>query len=163
MAREALLDALPLGDGQVFRMKGEATDLPAAAQAYQQDLAELFGVPAEGAPPAFDLVLLGLGDDGHTASLFPHTSAIAEAERWVVANPVPKLDTVRLTLTASILNRARRTIFLVVGASKALALARIVEGPREAESYPAQLIAPQAGELLWLVDEAAASELSDSA
>jgi 6-phosphogluconolactonase len=160
MARETLLDALELSDRQVHRMIGEAPDLPAAAGAYQQDLAALFGVPAEGVPPAFDLVLLGLGDDGHTASLFPYTSALDESERWVVANPVPKLGTTRLTLTPGILNRARRTVFLVVGASKADALAAVVEGPQDAQQFPAQLIAPREGELLWLADEAAAFKLS---
>lgn len=159
MAREALLDALPVTEGQVHRMTGEAADLQSAARSYQQELAALFGTSAVAAPPAFDLVLLGLGDDGHTASLFPHTAALTETEQWVVANPVPKLDAVRLTLTPVILNRARRIAFIVVGARKAAALAAVVEGPRNAEHLPAQLIRPHPGELLWLVDEAAAVEL----
>jgi len=110
--------------------------------------------------PRFDLVLLGLGDDGHTASLFPGTAALKERKRLVVANWVPKLNVHRLTLTAPVLNNASCVIFLVQGAGKAAALKRIIEAPSTPEQLPAQLICPERGRLLWIVDRSAASLLA---
>jgi 6-phosphogluconolactonase len=153
MAREALLDHIPVGS--VHRMQGE---LPPdeAAEAYEQDLLRFFG--AEDLP-RFDLILLGTGGDGHTASLFPETSALEVHDRWVVANPVLKLETTRITLTVPVLNAARAVCFLVAGEGKARPVAEILEGdPRE---YPASLIQPQGGPE-WMLDRPAASLLGDS-
>lgn len=160
MARRALLEPAGIADARVHRLRGESADLEAAAREYQEEIALVCGVPAAGAPPVLDLVYLGLGADGHTASLFPGTRALSEARRWVVANPVPGLAATRLTLTFPILNRAARVVFLVSGAEKAHALAAVLEGPRRARELPAQGVCPVAGELAWLVDAAAADRLA---
>ena len=153
MAREALLDRVPVGS--VHRMRGE---LPPdeAASSYEQELKEFFG----GEPPILDLVMLGIGEDGHTASLFPETPALEVADRLVVANPVPRLETTRLTLTAPVLNAAREVLFLVAGGGKAEALAEILEGDAESRAYPAKLVRPPGGPT-WMVDRAAARSLHD--
>lgn len=109
----------------------------------------------------FDLILLGLGPDGHTASLFPYSHALQEATRWVAPNYIPELKTNRLTLTPPILNRASAILFLVSGGEKAAVLQAVLEGPPDPERLPAQLIRPVAGRLLWLVDQAAASRLGE--
>jgi 6-phosphogluconolactonase len=109
--------------------------------------------------PRFDLILLGLGEDGHTASLFPHTSALAANDAWVVSNWVEKFRTYRITLSAAAINSAAHVTFLVVGAQKASALAAVLNGPFDPERLPAQLIKPTNGVLTWLVDSAAASQL----
>ncbi|MEZ4361307.1 MAG: 6-phosphogluconolactonase [Kofleriaceae bacterium] len=171
MARRALIDPLGLDDAQVHRMHGERDDLEGAAASYEAAL-----VAARGAPPVFDLILLGLGSDGHTASLFPESPALAHGadpddqartaatSRWVVANPVDspltRGATTRLTLTARTINEARHVRFVVTGADKAEALAAILEGPRDPRRYPAQLIAPR-GDLAWFVDAAAAARLTE--
>src|SRR5437879_382202 len=157
MARETLLSRVPAG--QVFRIKGEAPDASAAAAEYEQDLRAFFKL-ADGEFPRFDLVLLGMGPDGHTASLFPGTKALRERQRLVVSNWVGKFFTDRITLTPPVLNNAARVMFLVNGEDKALALKGVLEGPFEPEQLPAQLIQPQNGRLLWLVDAAAGSMLS---
>ncbi len=108
----------------------------------------------------FDLVLLGVGDDGHTASLFPHTSALYTQEA-VAANYVDKLDTWRITLSAKTINAAHRVVFLIAGDKKARVLAEVMEGNYQPEEYPSQMIAPEDGELVWLLDKAAASHLSN--
>jgi 6-phosphogluconolactonase len=155
MAREALLDRVPIGS--VHRMRGE---LPPdeAATSYEEDLGQFFG----GTPPVLDLVMLGIGEDGHTASLFPETPALEVTDRLVVANPVLKLDTTRLTLTVPVLNAAREVRFLVAGAGKAEALAEILEGDAEPHEYPAKLVHPPGGPI-WMVDHAAARALHDPA
>lgn len=159
MARATLLDRVPIPPDRVHSMKAEREDLDAAAHEYQAEIAGTFEVSPSGAPPAFDLILLGLGADGHTASLFPHTEAVRETMRWVLRNHVPKLRTDRLTLTAPILNRGAIVLFLVTGADKAAALQGVLEGPADPERLPAQLIRPVAGRLVWLVDRPAASRL----
>ena len=110
-------------------------------------------------PPAFDLVLLGMGPDGHTASLFPHTTALTETERWVVVNFVPKFDADRMTLTAPILNQAREVLFLVAGADKAEPLAEVLEGPPDPTGCRRSSIRPTAG-LVWFVDRHAVAKLT---
>jgi 6-phosphogluconolactonase len=160
MAREAMLEKLPVPADRVHRMEAERADRDAAARDYEQTLARVLGVPAGGEPPALDLILLGLGPDGHTASLFPHTAALAEKSRWVVVNYVPKFNTDRLTLTAPVLNQAREVLFLVAGADKAEPLAEVLEGPPDPERLPAQMIRPAQGRLVWYVDRLAAARLS---
>lgn len=154
MARETLLDALDIPIDNIHPMRGEFNP-PQAADIYESDLRSTF--PEE--LPRFDFIFLGLGDDGHTASLFPHTKALHETERWVTANHVIKLGVWRLTLTAPVINHARVITFLVVGANKADALHAILHGDYQPDDYPAQMIHPTAGRLVWLVDEAAAARL----
>ncbi len=159
MAREAMLAKLDLSDSRVHRIEADRPDCTEAARDYQAEIARICGVSAEGKPPRLDLVLLGMGPDAHTASLFPSTEALKEKERWVVANFVPKLAGDRLTLTPVILNRAANVIFLVAGDDKADALAAVLEGPPDPDRVPSQLIRPESGKLLWLVDRSAASRL----
>ncbi|HET7093642.1 MAG TPA: 6-phosphogluconolactonase, partial [Thermomicrobiales bacterium] len=129
----------------------------AAAAAYESMLRATFGMPA--GVPRFDLMFLGMGDDGHTASLFPHTKALAVRDRLATANFVPKLDADRLTLTVPVFDAGRVVVFLISGAGKADTLRQVVEGPDDPERLPSQLIRPQPGSLLWLVDRAAAADL----
>jgi 6-phosphogluconolactonase len=159
MARETLLDKLPTGPTQVHRIRTELADPAEAAALYEQELRDELNVQP-GHLPRFDLVYLGMGDDGHTASLFPQTEALAVTDRLVVANYVPKLGVNRITLTAPVLNSAAQVAFLVAGPDKAPALAAVREGPRDPERYPSQMIAPTNGELWWFVDRAAASGLT---
>ena len=153
MAREALLDHVPVGS--VHRMQGE---LPPdeAAEAYEEELRGFFG-PEE--LPRFDLILLGIGGDGHTASLFPETSALEVHDRLVVANPVLKLETTRITLTIPVINAAHAVYFLVAGEGKADALSHILGGDADPRAYPASLIQPQEGPT-WMLDQQAASGLT---
>ncbi|MBP7963457.1 MAG: 6-phosphogluconolactonase [Caldilineaceae bacterium] len=154
-AKAALLDHLPKPGPLVMRLAGEA-DPDAAALAYEKVVSEL--VPARTDDPhhlpAFDLILLGMGGDGHTASLFPHTAALAETERLVVANPVPQLNTTRLTFTYPLINAARRVLFLVSGAGKADVLEAVLHGPQNVAEYPSQGVAPTNGTLTWLISNA---------
>jgi 6-phosphogluconolactonase len=159
MATEAMLSRGPLKPEQVFRIKGEYKDTGKAAQEYEQALRASFKI-AEGQFPRFDLVLLGMGNEGHTASLFPGTKALHETKRLAVRNWVGKLYTDRITLTAPAINNAARVIFMVTGADKALALKGVLEGPYEPDQLPAQMIQPSSGELLWLVDTIAGGMLS---
>jgi len=159
MAHEALLRHLPIPPEQIHRMRGEDPDPERAAAEYEERLRTAFHGQA-GALPRLDLVLLGMGADGHTASLFPHTEAVREQQRWVVRNHVPKLQADRLTLTAPVINWGATILFLVAGNDKAAALQEVLEGPADPERLPAQLIRPTAGRLVWLVDLAAASRLA---
>jgi 6-phosphogluconolactonase len=163
MAKATLLDRVPIPADQVHRMQAERGDLDLVAREYEAEIARSFGVPPGAEPPAFDLILLGLGPDGHTASLFPQTEAIRERARWVVRNHVQKLSSDRVTLTVPILNQAATVLFLVTGADKAPALQAALEGPSDPERLPAQLIRPAAGRLIWLVDRAAAGMLTTRA
>jgi 6-phosphogluconolactonase len=146
----------------VHRIRGE--DEPtAAARIYEHELRETFSTP-DGPPRAtpgsrFDLVLLGMGHDGHTASLFPGMAAVRERERWVAVHPASAESLGRLTLTPLTINAAAEVAFLVAGREKAPTLRRVLEGPCQPDVLPAQAIAPYAGRLRWLVDEAAAGEL----
>jgi len=159
MATETMLSKVPLKAEQIFRIKGEYKDTDKAAQEYEQVLRTSFKI-AEGQFPRFDLVFLGIGNEGHTASLFPGTKALHETKRLVVRNWVGKLYTNRITLTAPAINNAARVIFMITGADKALALKGILEGPYEPEQLPAQLIQPPNGKLVWLVDTVAGGMLS---
>jgi 6-phosphogluconolactonase len=159
MATETMLSKVPLKPEQVFRIKGEYKDTDKAAQEYEQVLRTSFKI-AEGQFPRFDLVFLGIGSEGHTASLFPGTKALHETKRLVVRNWVGKLYTNRITLTAPAINNAARVVLMVTGADKALALKGILEGPYEPDQLPAQIIQPPNGKLLWLVDTVAGGMLS---
>ena len=159
MATETMLSKVPLKPEQVFRIKGEYKDTEKAAQEYEQALRASFKI-AEGQFPRFDLVLLGMGNEGHTASLFPGTKALHETKRLVVRNWVGKLYTNRVTLTAPTINNTARVIFMITGADKALALKGVLEGPYEPDQLPAQMIQPSNGQLLWLVDTIAGGMLS---
>ena len=155
MADEVLFRPLGIAESSIHRMKAEADDLNAAAAAYESVLRASFG-----AFPRFDLVLLGMGSDGHTASLFPRSPVLKERSRWVA--PVldaPKAPPRRLTVTLPVLNAGHQVLFMVAGRQKAPALREVLEGTAPPEQYPAKCIQPGPERLLWLVDEAAGAEL----
>lgn len=154
MTREALLDLVPIPVAQVHRIHGEDPPDQAAA-AYEQGLTALF----PDAPVRCDLVLLGMGDDGHTASLFPGLTAVGEQTRLVVAEHVAKMGMWRVTLTPRAINAAAAVLFLVTGASKAAVLRQVLNTPREPARLPAQVVAPVRGTVTWLIDAAAAASL----
>jgi 6-phosphogluconolactonase len=157
MTREALLDHVPLRPEQIHRMEGElAPEL--AANRYESELRNSFRL--EGAEsPRFDLIALGMGDDGHTASLFPHTQAIHELTRLVTANHVPQKETWRITLTWPVIDHASSVFFLIAGQDKAAVLKEVLTGPRDPERLPSQLIWPASGILTLILDRAAAALL----
>lgn len=160
MAREALLAHVPIPEDQVFRMEAEDPLPEVAAQRYET----IVGKEVAGSGiPRFDLIHLGMGDDGHTASLFPHSPALEESGRLVVPNPVAKLGAIRTTFTYPLLNAARNVLFLVSGPGKAEVLRAVLEGPRDVHTYPSQGIRPEPGSLIWLVDRAAAARLEQTA
>ena len=154
MANEALFSKGLVKPEQITRIKGEYPDTEKAALEYEQALRAYFKLK-DGEYPRFDLVLLGMGDEGHTLSLFPGTKALHASHRIVVRNWVGKLFTERITLTAAAANQANRVIFLVTRSDKACALKAVLEGPYEPDQLPAQMIQPASGNLLWLVDQAA--------
>ena len=158
VARRTFLDQVPIPPEQVHPFPTDAASPAEAASDYEATLRRVF--KQEKGVPIFDLVLLGMGDDGHTASLFPHTGALDETGALAVANPVPQLDTTRLTLTFPVINAAREVLFLVGGAGKAETLAAVLEGPDRPHDLPSQAIRPTSGRLTWLVDEAAAAKLT---
>ena len=155
MAYETLLSQVGVPKANVHRMRGEL-DPGEAARLYEVELQAYFGTES----PSFDLILLGMGDNGHTASLFPGLSAVHEQTRWVVAEYVAEVSMWRITLTPVVLNAARSDVFLVSGTAKAEMLKRVLEGPYVPVELPAQVVRPTTGELLWLVDQAAAAELT---
>jgi 6-phosphogluconolactonase len=153
MVKKVLLDPLGIPKDHIHRMAGEL--VPAQAATFYQDELEQFFSPEE---IKFDLVLLGMGEDGHTASLFPHTAALHASES-VIANHVLKLNMWRLTLSAGVINAAYRVMFLIAGKKKAQVLAEVMEGPKQPDEYPSQMITPTHGELIWLLDKAASAKL----
>jgi len=155
MARESLLGRVSIPAENVHRIEGRG-DAAANAARYEEELRGLFG---DAGWPRFDLVLLGMGDDGHTASLFPATAALDAGRAWVAANRVERLGAWRVTLTAPAINAARHVIFLVNGAGKAARLREVLRGGRDPRRLPAQLIRPADGTLEWFVDRAAAAML----
>jgi 6-phosphogluconolactonase len=154
MAYETLLSKIAVPRENIFRILAEDDDHERAAHNYSEAIRKFFT-----GEPRFDLFFLGMGADGHTASLFPGTTALRAPGRIAVANYVEKLRSWRITLTADTINKARNIIFLVAGEDKAPALKEVIEGSRNPEKYPSQLIEPVSGSLLWMVDEAAASLL----
>ncbi|MCZ6780325.1 MAG: 6-phosphogluconolactonase [Nitrospirae bacterium] len=160
MVHECLLNPLKIQAERVFRMRGEDSQPERAAREYEDQLRQEFGTPPP-AWPCFDLILLGLGEDGHTASLFPETQALGERTRLVVANEAPRGVTPRLTLTVPTINHAKAICFLVTGNSKADMVQTVLEGrDQDTKSVPAKLIKPENGRLIWFMDPAAASELT---
>ncbi|MBS1800669.1 MAG: 6-phosphogluconolactonase [Acidobacteria bacterium] len=159
MTREALLSKVPLPADRIHRMEGELEPEVAAAR-YEAAIRN--GFKLEGAQtPTFDLVLLGMGDDGHTASLFPHTEALNDMTHIVVANHVPQKDTWRITLTWPVINQGREVAFLIEGDKKAQVLHEVFQGPYQPETYPSQIIRPASGKLTLLLDAAAAAKLPE--
>jgi 6-phosphogluconolactonase len=157
MTKAAMLDHVPLPAAQIHRIEGEL-EPEVAASRYEAAIRTSFRL--EGAEtPIFDLILLGMGDDGHTASLFPHTEAINELGRIVVANRVPKMDTWRITLTWPVINQAREVVFLIEGAGKRDILRDVLLGAYAPDMKPSQLIRPASGKLTFLLDAAAADAL----
>lgn len=153
--REALLGRIPIPPANVHRIRAELPDPEDAARLYVQDLGRVVPVAA-GEVPRLDLVFLGMGADGHTASLFPGSPALAERSKWACASFVEKLHVSRVTMTYPVLNAAREIIFLVAGPDKAEALRSVLEGPHEPERLPSQGIRLVDGRLKWYVDAAAA-------
>lgn len=158
MAREAMLDHVPVLPEQVFRMEGER-DPQSAAMTYDAMLGDAFSL-TPGRVPQFDLILLGMGPDGHTASLFPETDGLQVIERLATANYVPKFDSWRLTLTYPVLDAAAHVLFLVGGAEKADAVQQVLDGPFDPSRYPAQGVRTPEGMVTFLLDAAAAGKLS---
>jgi len=154
MAQQALLQKVPLQAQNVFRMLGEI-EPQAAAKDYEEMLAAYF----VGKEKRFDAVLLGLGEDGHTASLFPGTPALAESARWAAANPHPYSDGMRLTLTYPALNAAREVLFLVTGENKAGVAAEVIRNPGGPPPYPAKRVGTPDHPPHWILDQAAAGKL----
>ena len=157
MARESLLEKAPIPSENVHRILAERPAEEAAAL-YEAELRRAFALD-DGGVPRFDVVLLGMGEDGHTASLFPGTAALTERRRLVVANWVPKFSTWRITLTLPVLDAARAVLFLVAGGDKAGPLSAVFDPSSAPDAYPCQLVRPASGELLWLVDRAAAARV----
>jgi 6-phosphogluconolactonase len=157
LAKETFLSKVPLPEENIVRIEGELDPEEAAAR-YESALRNRFRL--EGAElPRFDLIVLGLGDNGHTASLFPHSTALHEAMRLAVANHVEAKNPWRVTLTWPVINHAGRILFLIEGAAKAEVLKEILLGPYQPETLPSQLIQPESGELSLLLDRAAAAKL----
>ena len=153
LAYDLLLSKVPVPEANVFRMKGEAASPTEAAVEYEGLLKRTF---EERPFPKFDLMLQGMGDDGHTASLFPGSPALGETQKWVVANRVEKLKAFRLTVTFPVINAARRTLMLIGGANKAEILYKVLGGL--SVGYPVERVKP-VGDFLWLLDAGAASKL----
>ena len=159
MATDAMLSKVPLHSEQIHRIKGEYPDTAQAAAEYEDVIRRQFSLKP-GNFPRFDLILLGMGNEGHTLSLFPGTKALHETQRLVTHNWVGKLYTDRITLTAPAANAAANIIFMVTGSDKACALKAVLEGPHEPDQLPSQMIQPANGSLSWLIDAAAGSMLS---
>ena len=159
MANEAMFQRLRTEELHIHRILGELINASEAAEEYEADLRQFFetrGVLTEGLP-RFDLILLGMGPDGHTASLFPNSSGLHENTRWVVANWVEKFKTDRITMTFPVLNAAAEVIFFVSGAEKAPVLAEVMEAAAGEPKYPIQAVRPRNGIKRWMLDASAAA------
>jgi len=157
-AQEALFRPLNISEKHIYRMKAEQPDLEAVAADYERVLQSVFD---GGRVPRFDLIFLGMGPDGHMASLFPGHLALAERKRWIMpVMDAPKPPPRRLTLTVPVLNAAKLVLFMATGADKAQALREVLEGNASPDQYPAKHVRPGVGRLVWLVDEAAGGTLS---
>lgn len=161
MAKEQLLDHVSIPAANIHRMLGEE-QASAAARIYEAELRDFFVLPS-GAWPRFDLVVLGVGEDGHTASLFPATAALHETEDMVSGNFVPKLNAERITLTFPTINAAACVLVIASGANKSAVIRDVFDTPPHVDMLPMQGVCPREGELLWLLDAAAAAGLNDMA
>jgi 6-phosphogluconolactonase len=158
MAQQLLLSQVPIPSANIHRIPTGGATAIEAADLYERILREK--LPLAHLLPRFDYILLGLGANGHTASLFPNRPTLHQPHRLVVADHVDELNSWRVTLTASILNNAAHITFLVMGKDKASIVEQVIEGPRNPEATPAQLIVPADGTLTWILDSAAASRLA---
>ncbi len=154
MAGEILLKKIDIPSSNIFPVHVNLTPSDAANN-YEQTLKDFFGIN----PPAFDIILLGLGENGHTASLFPGTSVIFEKSRWVKEIFVEKLQAYRITMTAPLINKSHNIFFLITGEKKSQILKTVLTVPYDPEKYPVQLIKPENGEIIWFADSKAASKL----
>jgi 6-phosphogluconolactonase len=161
MARETLISRVPIPAANVHRIEAELPDAAEAAARYDDELARFFSL-SPGEFPRFDLMLLGVGTEGHTASLFPGTKALEVRDRRVVANWVPKLNGFRMTMTIPVFNRAAAVLFLVSGEDKAPILRAVFDRQSPPHALPCQLIRPESGDLIWLADRPAAAGLPPS-
>lgn len=163
MVRETLLDLVPVSPGNLHRIRGEDDPARAAAQ-YEEVLRNVLrtqtGPPSTRPGARIDLVLLGLGEDGHTASLFPGSTATDDSVSWVRAEYVSAVSMWRVSLTPVVINAAEEIVFLVSGSAKAGIVRQVLEGPRQPHALPAQLIAPTSGRVCWILDRAAAALLA---
>jgi len=155
MASEAMLNHVAIPAENIHRMKGEIDPQQSAVE-YGRLLKQNFG------DGGLEVILLGMGDDGHTASLFPHTAALEETHHRCVANYVEKLNAWRITMSAPFINRAAQVIIMVSGAAKAARIQQVLNGPPDPKTLPIQMVAPANGEVLWVLDKPAAAELDRS-
>ena len=156
MAKETLLSKVPIPAANIHRVLTENPDAAKAAQDYDRELVKVFQLKGEDQLPRFDLIFLGMGPDGHTASLFPGTTAVHELKKRVVANWVPKFNTWRVTFTRPVINQAECVLLMVAGKDKTDALAEVM-GQGSPDVYPVKYVQPTHGELIWLVDKVAAA------
>jgi len=157
LAQEVLLSKIPIPANQIHRMPADQPDREAASREYTSEMQRTFGTNGI---PSFDLLQLGMGPEGHTASLFPHQESLHEQQRLVIPVTVPKPPPPRLTFTPPLLNAARHVLFLVTGSEKAEAVQAVLEGPDQPEEYPAQIVRPPQGEVVWMLDTGAAAKLT---
>ena len=162
MCRKLLLDHVPVPKDQVLPIPTDTKTVEEAAAAYAETLSRVFGMPATGAPPALDMILLGMGDDGHCASLFPGLPSLKVDDSWTLSTPPgtlpPPVD--RISVTFPVLNAARNVLFLVEGAKKARAVSEVLEGGAAVDVHPSAGVQPASGKLLWLLDRTAAERLA---
>ena len=158
MVKRELLSKVEIPEENIHRFPVELQDPAAIAQAYDASIRQFFGVAhTKSEVPRFDLVFLGLGENGHTVSLFPHSPVLQEKEKLAVADYIEEMKSYRVTTTVPLINAARHALFLVSGTSKAQVVQEVIEGPRQPEQLPAQLISPVRGTLVWLLDRDAAA------
>ena len=157
-AKRTFLNMVDVEPSRLNPVPTQVQDPQVAVHMYATQIRTVFGDVT--GTPAFDLIFLGMGDDGHTASLFPGTAAIHDTEHLVIAHHVPKLDATRVTFGPTLINAAHKVVFLVGGAGKAETLARVLDGPIDVDTLPSQVIRPTDGDLIWLVDAAAAAGLA---
>ncbi len=157
MACETLISTVKMPEENIHRIKGERGEM--AASEYEEEIIETFGLQV-GSFPVFDLMLLGLGEDGHTASLFPGTDAVREGQRIVTSVSPATVETTRITLTPPVINSSLQTIFIAAGGGKAVALREVIEGEYRPDSFPAQITRRSRGRVTWIVDREAAKELT---
>ncbi|HTK11696.1 MAG TPA: 6-phosphogluconolactonase [Ktedonobacteraceae bacterium] len=156
LAQDVMLSQLPISASQIHRVPADQEDRAAASAAYTQEMQRVFGTSGV---PRFDLIQLGMGPEGHTASLFPHQPSLQETQRLIMSVTVPKPPPPRLTFTPPLLNAATHVLFLVTGADKAEAVHEVIEGAHNPQEYPAQIVKPDQGEVTWMFDPAAAANL----